>query len=84
MPDFTITLSDTAVTKLQAVVAAYNQRTGQTLTVKQWLLSIVKDYAIREDLSSEIKNIQDAEEAGRQARVDAAVAARKQALLADL
>jgi len=50
MPQFTITISDAALARLQAIVARYNADNGTNLTVRDWLLLHVKELAIQDEL----------------------------------
>ena len=53
MPTFTITISDAAVTRLQAVVARYNAAQGTSLTVKEWVVVQLRHIAIQDELAAQ-------------------------------
>lgn len=59
MPEFTITVTDTQLAKLQAVVVAHNANTGQTLTVQQWLDLHLQELAIADDLTAAVRTLQE-------------------------
>ena len=84
MPDFTITLSDAAVAKLQEVVADYNRNSGTSLTVKQWLLLHLKKEAICSQLAEEASRITEEMGATLRTQANAAILAKEQELLAAL
>jgi hypothetical protein len=52
MPDFTITISDAAVTRLQSLTQKHNDQTGESLTVKQWIVFTLRLAAVREELAA--------------------------------
>ena len=84
MPKFTITVTDKALAKLQAVVNTHNQNNGATLTVQQWLDLHVKDVAINQDLAAALQTIQQEQQQLAQAALDAAVSAERDRLLTEL
>ncbi len=57
MPKYTIELPQKAVTKLQAVVARYNDTVGTSLTVKQWIDRHLRELAIAEQLAVAIDTL---------------------------
>ncbi|MBI1885434.1 MAG: hypothetical protein HYS09_03845 [Chloroflexi bacterium] len=80
MPQFTITLSDRALARLQALVAAYNANSGQQLAVKDWILLHLKELAIGQDLALAA----DALEKQKQEELAAVIEAERRRLLDSL
>ncbi len=58
MPQFTITLSPQAVTRLARLVDIYNQNTGQNLTIAAWVTLHLKEIAIQEDVAAVLPVLQ--------------------------
>ena len=84
MPEFTITLSKATVERLQAVVQQHNQRSGESLTVKQWIVVTLKSTAIQQELGASITSIREQQEQGNQAALEAAIAAEQDRLLGEI
>ncbi len=84
MPKFTITVTDTQLAKLQAVVVAHNANTGATLTVQQWLDLHLKELAIADDLTAAVRVLQEQQQRDAQATLDAAINTTRDELLAQL
>ncbi len=84
MPTFTIDLSAAAVTRLQAIVAAYNANNGLALTVAQWLLLHIKEVAIGQELGDSVDALRKQVEANANAALNAAVTAERDRLIASL
>jgi hypothetical protein len=80
VPQFTITVSESVLTRLQTIVQRYNETTGQTFTVKDWILLHLKEMAIGDDLSSFLQ----AEQAKQPLQFQAALAAERDRLLTAL
>lgn len=80
MPKFTIDLTAAAVTRVQALVARYNENAGAALTVAEWLLLHIKELAIQDELNARATVLQ------RQAQDDAnaALLAEQTRLIASL
>lgn len=53
MPDFTITLTDRHISKLNVTVARYNAEQGTALTLAEWLQLHNVEIAIQEELAAE-------------------------------
>jgi hypothetical protein len=84
MPDFTIHVTDKQLPKLQAVVNECNGNSGTTLTVQEWLDLHVKEVCIQRDLAASVQAAHEQTQKDAQAALDAAVAAERAQLLADL
>ena len=84
MPRFTIDLTAAAVQRLQALVTAHNQNTGQALTVQDWLTLLVKERAIADELAATADQLRRQAEADATAALEAAVKAERDRLLATL
>lgn len=84
MPTYSVTLSNAAVAKLQAVVDRHNTQQGTSLTVKQWILQTLKDTAIQEDLMAAIPVLMEQANQDEQVALKAAVEAERQNLLSQL
>jgi len=52
MPTFSITISTEAAARLKAVVDRYNENTGSSLTVAQWIVLHLKELALADDLAA--------------------------------
>lgn len=72
MPQFTVTLSDKAVARLQAIVAHYNENTGQKLAAGQWLERHVKELLVADELAAEAQALERQTHEGLQAALRAA------------
>ena len=55
MPEFTITVSDKVIARLQALTATHNQATGETLTVKQWVIMRLKTMVIGDEFGQYVE-----------------------------
>ena len=77
MPTFEINLSSAAVARLQAVVSRYNANTGESLTVKEWVLTKLREMAIGEELIAAIPEL----ERQRDTAFAQAIEAKKKELL---
>ena len=84
MPKFTITVTDTQLAKLQAVVVTHNANTGQTLTIQQWLDLHLQELAIADDLTAAVRTLQEQQQQDAQATLDAAINTTRDQLLAQL
>lgn len=84
MPKFTLTVSDTHLIKLQAVVSTHNANTGQALTVQQWLDLHLQEVAIANDLQIAIAAIQKQQEQDAQQSLTDAINTTRDELLAQL
>ena len=84
MPTFSLTVSQKAVDKLKLVVDRHNQTSGESLTVKQWILMTLKQAAIQAELAANLAQIQADKEAEAQQALVTAIEAERDALLAEL
>ncbi len=84
MPKFTITVTNTQLAKLQAIVNTHNANTGQTLTVQQWLDLHLKELAIADDLTAAVRVLQEQQQRDAQATLDTAINTARDELLAQL
>ncbi len=55
MPDFTISISDTAAAKVAALVTRYNENNGTNFTVKEWITLHLRELAIQEELLAAVE-----------------------------
>ena len=84
MPTFTIDISDKARQRLQAIVDRYNGNNGTSVTVQQWLLRTIKEMAISDELATGIEQLRRQAETDANAALEAALAAERDRLVADL
>ena len=84
MPKYTIELPQKAVTKLQAVVARYNDTVGTSLTVKQWIERHLRELAIAEQLATAIDTVQKEQEQQARDDLQSAINTTRDQLVADL
>lgn len=84
MPTFTIDISAKAVQRLQGIVDRHNQNQGTSLTVQQWLLRTVQEMAISDQLAAGIESLRRQAESDANAALEAALAAERDRLVADL
>jgi len=84
MPNFTISVTNTQLAKLQAVVATHNANTGQTITVKQWLHLHLQELAIADDLNAAMRSLQEQQEKDAQTALNTAINTARDELLAAL
>ncbi len=52
MPPVTLNISNKAQTRIQAQADAYNLRTGENLTPKQWLILVIRRAVIGAEMSA--------------------------------
>jgi hypothetical protein len=71
MPEFTITISDKVIARLQALTAKHNQDTGESLTVKQWVIMRLKNMAMGDEFGQQIEAIRAASDQQFQDAVEA-------------
>lgn len=71
MPTFELTISDKALERLQAIVARYNENTGQSLTLKQWAIRHFKEIAIGQELGEAVEQIRKQQQQAEQDAVKA-------------
>ena len=71
MAEFTITISDKVIARLQALTAAHNQATGESLTVKQWVIFRLKTTAMGDEFGQQIEAIRAASDQQFQDAVEA-------------
>jgi len=71
MPDFTVTISDKVIARLQAITAAHNQATGESLTAKQWVIMRLKNMAMGDEFGQQIEVIRAASDQQFQDAVEA-------------
>ncbi|KKL81891.1 hypothetical protein LCGC14_1990220 [marine sediment metagenome] len=88
MPEFTFSISAAAVAKLKAVVDAQNARNGTSLTVKEWMLQLIKEKAIAEEYMANMTEFQRRNEEEAEATKNAAFGAfalsERERLLAEI
>ncbi len=84
MPQFTITISDQLLAKLQAVVDRTNADQGLTLTVRDWILLHLKEIAIAPDVAAAVDTLRGQAERDATAALEAAVKAERDRLLGAL
>ncbi len=84
MPQFTITLSQKAVDRLQIQVQRTNDANGTTLTMRDWIELHLKEIAIADDLAIATQAIQEQQQRDAQDALQAAVRAQRDRLLGDL
>ncbi len=81
MPQFTITISQAHLDRLQAVVSRYNAQAGASLTVKDWIVQTLKEVAIADHLAAGVDQLRAQAQADAQAALEAAARAERQRLL---
>ncbi len=84
MPQFTITLSQKAVDRLQIQVQRTNDANGTTLTMRDWIELHLKEIAVADDLAIATQAIQEQQQRDAQDALHAAVRAQRDRLLGDL
>lgn len=84
MPQFTITLSQKAVDRLQVHVQRTNDANGTNLTMRDWVELHLKEIAIADDLAIATQAIQEQQQRDAQDALQAAVRAQRDRLLGDL
>ena len=84
MPEFTITLTAKALTKLQAEVDRTNANNGTSLTVAQWIVLHLKEAAIANDLAAAVADLRTQAEQDAQATFESAAKAQRDRLLQEL
>jgi urease accessory protein UreF len=84
LPQFTITLSQKAVDRLQIQVQRTNDANGTTLTMRDWIELHLKEIAIADDLAIATQAIQEQQQRDAQDALQAAVRAQRDRLLEDL
>ncbi len=84
MPEFTITLGDKALTKLQAEVDRTNANNGTSLTVAQWIVLHLKEVAIAPDLAAAVEQLRAQAEQDAQTTFESAAKAQRDRLLLEL
>lgn len=77
MPDITITVSAALAARLQVLLAEYNTRTGQSLSVQQWIKEDLRQRAIRQQFITETNAIREQSAAA----LSTAIAAKQAELL---
>ncbi len=82
MPKFTLDLTAAAVTRLNAIVGAYNANNGTALTVPEWLLLHIKEVAVGEQLAAAVDGLRRQAEANANAALEDAVKAERDRLIA--
>lgn len=82
--DFTITLPNKAVIKLQKIVTKYNENMGTNLTVQEWIILTIKNVAIAQEFNAEVSILQQQYEQKIQNDLNTALEAKRQELLLNL
>ncbi len=77
MPQITLTLTDAAAAKLDALVAAHNAANGTSLSLRDWLLRHLKELAIQRDLAARSQAL----EAQKNNELQTALQAERDAML---
>jgi len=78
MPEFTITISDKVIARLQALTAKHNLDTGENLTVKQWVIMRLKVTVMGDELCQQTEALR----AASDQQLQNAIEAKRQELLA--
>ncbi len=84
MPNFTLTLTQTAVDKLQAVVTRTNDNICDNLTLLQWMTLHLQEVAIADQLAAAVTAVQEQHQRDAQTALDAALRTVRDELLAEL
>lgn len=84
MPDFTITLTQKAVDKLQQQVQRTNENQGTSLTLKQWMTLHLRELAITDELNAAVTGLRDEQQRDAQTALEAAIRTARDQLLANL
>lgn len=84
MPDFTITLTQKAVDKLQQQVQRTNENQGTSLTIKQWITLHLRELAITDELNAAVTGLRDEQQRDAQSTLEAAIRTARDQLLANL
>ena len=81
MPTFNFTLSNQMVEKLQALTTKYNENTGSSLTVKEWVFLHLKEIAIETEMRPKLDSLREEMEQQANANFELVLKAEKQRLL---
>ncbi len=84
MPQFTITLTQKAVDKLQQQVQRTNENQGTSLTIKQWITLHLRELAITDELNAAVTGLRDEQQRDAQSTLEAAIRTARDQLLANL
>lgn len=84
MPDFTITLTQKAVDKLQQQVQRTNENQGTSLTLKQWMTLHLRELAITDELNAAVTGLRDEQQRDAQTALETAIRTARDQLLANL
>lgn len=84
MPQFTITLTQKAVDKLQQQVQRTNENQGTSLTIKQWITLHLRELAITDELNAAVTGLRDEQQRDAQTALEAAIRTARDQLLANL
>lgn len=84
MPQFTITLTQKAVDKLQQQVQRTNENQGTSLTLKQWMTLHLRELAITDELNAAVTGLRDEQQRDAQTALEAAIRTARDELLANL
>ena len=84
MPDFTITLTTKAVTKLNIHVQRTNDTSGTNLTLKDWIVLHLKEMAIGDSLATVMQALREQHELDARDALQAAIDAAREQLLQEL
>ena len=84
MPEFTITVSDKVLAKLQVEVDRYNANSGATLTVKDWIDLHLKEVATAPDMAAATERLRKEAEQNANDALGVALRAERDRLLQEL
>lgn len=84
MPQFTITLTQKAVDKLQQQVQRTNENQGTSLTLKQWMTLHLRELAITDELNAAVTGLRDEQQRDAQTALETAIRTARDQLLANL
>jgi len=84
MPEFTISVPQKAVDRLQQLVARYNDNTGSSLTLRDWLTLHLKEMAVQNEMAERAAEIRRQQELEANQMYADAVKAEQDRLIAGL
>jgi aminoglycoside phosphotransferase (APT) family kinase protein len=84
MPEFTISVPQKAVDRLQQLVARYNDNTGSSLTLRDWLTLHLKEMAVQAEMAESASAIRRQQELEANQMYADAVKAEQDRLIAGL
>lgn len=84
MPEFTITITDKVVDRLNILVQRANEANGTRLTLGEWLQLHTEEMAIADQLAARIQALQEEGLQAAQDALSAAIRVERERLLADI